>query len=83
MSHDIHRGIVYSVIQLPDHQWKWEIDPPQSVKGLHPESGLVDGSESDARLAAKKAIDQQTRWLWAGAGSPAAAPAGAAPAERL
>ena len=73
----IHRGIVYSVIQMPDLQWRWEIDPPLSVKGLHLESGVVDGSEHDARQAAKRAIDQQTRWLWAGAGSPAPAPLGA------
>jgi hypothetical protein len=63
---------------MTDLQWKWEIEPPLSVKGLHPESGIVDGSESDARQAAKKAIDQQTRWLWAGAGSPAPAPIGTA-----
>lgn len=65
---------------MPDRQWKWEIDPPLSVKGLYPESGVVGSSENDARLAAKKAIDQQTRWLWAGAASPA--PVDAAAPER-
>ena len=73
----IHRGIVYAVTQMPDLQWRWEIEPPLSVKGLHPESGIVGGSENDARQAAKRAIDQQTRWLWAGAGSPASTPLGA------
>ena len=77
----IHRGIVYSVMQMPDRHWRWEIEPPLCVRGLHPESGVVDGSEGDARQAAKKAIDRQTRWLWAGAAS--AGPFGAATPEPL
>lgn len=73
-----HRGIFYTVVQMSDLQWKWEIEPPLCVKGLHAESGIVDGSEPDARQAAKRAIDRQTRWLWAGSG---AAATSAAPSE--
>jgi hypothetical protein len=57
-------------MQISDLRWRWEIVPPQSVQGLRPENGVIDGTESDAALAAKKAIDQQTRRFWLGTPNP-------------
>ena len=68
-----YRGIFYCVTQLADLRWKWEIEPPQCVNGLRPENGVVDGAEADAVLAAKKAIDLQTRCFWLNTPGPAPA----------
>ena len=56
-----HRGISYFVRDKGDGRWKWEINPPASIRGLRAESGEVAGEQSDAVMAAKKAIDCQTR----------------------
>jgi hypothetical protein len=44
-----------------ERRWKWEIEPPKSVKGLRPESGEIDGMAPDAIAAARSAIDSQTK----------------------
>jgi hypothetical protein len=55
-----HRGIGYCIEQLRVGRWKWEIVPPESVKGLYAENGEVDGGKRHAVMAAYEAIDHQT-----------------------
>ena len=84
MSEELHyRGISYTLMQVSDLRWKWEIEPPQCVNGLRPENGLVDGTEADAALAAKKAIDLQTRCFWLNTSNPGPTPARAASPEQF
>ncbi|MEJ1967071.1 MAG: hypothetical protein WDN03_00325 [Rhizomicrobium sp.] len=59
MSADHHRGVRYSVTEPVRGRWKWEIHPPEAVKGLRPLSGEVDGSRHDAIEAAKRQIEIQ------------------------
>ena len=66
MSGVSHRGISYSIKPIGARRWKWEIDPPWSVKGLSPESGEVEGQAPDAAAAARSAIDSQTKNYIAG-----------------
>ena len=55
-----YRGIFFAVRNLGVRRWKWEIDPPKSVKGLYPAAGELDGELADAVVAAKQAIEVQT-----------------------
>jgi hypothetical protein len=55
-----HMGIFYSVHNLGVQRWKWEIKPPDCIKGLRAESGVVEGHRLDAVVAARKAIEFQT-----------------------
>ena len=55
-----YRGILYSVRDNGGGRWKWEINPPNCIKGLCAESGEIEGQLADAVIAAKKAIDRQT-----------------------
>lgn len=62
MSQDrTRRGIFYSVRRMSEQRWKWEIDPPQCIKGLYAESGEIEGRRIDAVSAAQKAIEAQTQ----------------------
>ena len=61
MSGDSYRGIFYSVVPVGERRWKWEIEPPKSVRGLRPESGEIEGLAPDAIAAARSAIDSQTK----------------------
>jgi hypothetical protein len=56
-----HRGILYLVRDTGEGRWKWEIQPPDCIRGLRAESGEVEGRQADAVIAAKKAIDSQTQ----------------------
>jgi hypothetical protein len=56
-----HRGIFYLVHDTGEGRWKWEIQPPECIQGLRVQSGEVEGRQADAVIAAKKAIDSQTR----------------------
>ena len=56
-----HRGIYYSIRRMSEQRWKWEIDPPDCIRGLRIESGEVEGRRIDAITAARKAIDMQTQ----------------------
>jgi len=56
-----HRGIFYSIRHLGEQRWKWEIEPPQCIKGLRTENGEVEGGRTDAVAAAQRAIDIQTQ----------------------
>jgi len=46
---------------MSEQRWKWEIDPPQCIKGLYAESGEIEGRRIDAVSAAQKAIEAQTQ----------------------
>ena len=56
-----HSGIFYSIRRLSEQRWKWEIEPPECIKGLRRENGEVDGEQTDAVSAACKAIEFQTQ----------------------
>jgi hypothetical protein len=42
-------------------RWQWQIEPPDCIKGLHGESGEIEGPRADAVAAAQRAIDMQTQ----------------------
>ena len=63
MSGESYRGIFYSIVPVGERRWKWEIEPPRSVKGLRPESGEIEGLAPDAIAAARSAIDSQTEYF--------------------
>lgn len=54
-----HRGIGFTVVQVGNCLWRWEIHPPESVKGLQMKSGHIPGLLTDAIDAAKREIDRQ------------------------
>ena len=54
-----YRGIHYSIKAAGARRWKWTIEPPESVQGLHVASGEVRGQVRDAIVAAYREIDQQ------------------------
>jgi hypothetical protein len=54
-----HQGVIYSVEPLGERRWRWEVTPPKCVLGLSEQIGEVDGDQSDAILAARKAIEAQ------------------------
>lgn len=56
-----HRGIAYSIRHLGEQRWKWEIAPPQCIKGLRLQNGEITGECDDAVAAARNAIEIQTR----------------------
>lgn len=55
-----YRGILYSIRCITGQHWKWEIAPPEGVKGLRREGGEIFGQKSDAMAAVRKAIEDQT-----------------------
>lgn len=55
-----HKGIFYSVTNVGDRCWKWQVVPPNGVKELYAESGETRGERGDAVIAAQRAIDRQT-----------------------
>jgi len=55
-----YRGIHYSINAAGSRRWKWTVEPPESVQGLHVASGEVRGQVRDAIVAAYREIDQQT-----------------------
>jgi hypothetical protein len=55
-----HRGIVYSIHHVGERRWRWEVNPPSSVRGLSSESGELEGELRDAETAAQSVIEQQT-----------------------
>jgi len=59
MHQSAYRGIAYSIRLIDTGRWAWEIHPPESVRGLKPESGELDGDERDASQMAQSAIDRQ------------------------
>lgn len=59
MSEDYYRGIRYCVTEPRQGRWKWEIHPPECVKGWAKASGEVDGQRDDAVAAAKRHIERQ------------------------
>lgn len=56
-----HRGIAYSIRRMSAQRWRWQIEPPECIKGLYTESGEIEGVRTDAITAAQKAIDAQTQ----------------------
>lgn len=56
-----YRGIAYSIRRLSEQRWKWEIEPPNCIRGLRNQDGEVDGAQTDAIAAAHNAIEIQTR----------------------
>jgi hypothetical protein len=54
-----HQGVYYSVEPVGERRWRWEVTPPTCVLGLKDEIGEVDGSQSDAIHAARRAIEAQ------------------------
>lgn len=54
-----YRGIHYSIKAAGARRWKWTVEPPESVQGLHAASGEVRGQVRDAIVAAYREIDQQ------------------------
>jgi len=54
-----YRGIHYSIKAAGARRWKWTVEPPESVQGLHTASGEVRGQVRDAIVAAYREIDQQ------------------------
>jgi hypothetical protein len=54
-----YRGIHYSIKAAGLRRWKWKVEPPESVQGLHAASGEVRGPVRDAVVAAYREIDQQ------------------------
>jgi hypothetical protein len=57
----VHRGVRYRVQAMQAHRWRWQVEPPMSVLGLHSEDGELAGTRQDAIKAARHAIDAQTR----------------------
>jgi hypothetical protein len=53
---DHYRGIHYAVRQISRETWKWEVRPPNGIKGLRFTEGEVVGSIEDAISAAKREI---------------------------
>ena len=53
------RGIHYSITAAGARRWKWTVEPPESVQGLHIASGEVRGQVRDAIVAAYREIDHQ------------------------
>lgn len=54
-----HQGVMYSVQPLGEHRWRWDVSPPKCVLGMSEETGEVEGDQSDAICAARKAIEVQ------------------------
>jgi hypothetical protein len=54
-----HQGVIYSVQPLGERRWRWEVSPPKCVVGLSEQIGEIEGDQSDAIHAARKAIEAQ------------------------
>lgn len=59
-----HHGVLYSVVNVGNNRWKWQIFPPTSVRGLFEERGEAQGDRANAVFAAKIAIERQTGRLF-------------------
>jgi hypothetical protein len=56
-----HCGIAFFIQEAGDGLWEWKLAPPNSVLGLWPETGMVSGEIGAAIVAARRAIEHQTR----------------------
>jgi hypothetical protein len=54
-----HRGITYTVRELSDGCWEWELHPPGSVIGWTAKRGIVRGNHASAKAMAKREIEAQ------------------------
>ena len=59
MTGEHYRGIRYSVTEPVRGLWKWEIHPPDCVKGWSRASGELQGRREDAIAAARQHIEKQ------------------------
>jgi hypothetical protein len=55
----IHRGIACMVSRSQSGGWKWEVNPPNAIKGLMHASGEAP-KKTAAIIAARAAVDKQT-----------------------
>jgi len=56
---ELYKGGGFRVFAMSAGRWSWEVKPPLSVRGLHPQCGVTLGKRSTAVDAVKREIDTQ------------------------